>query len=88
MGKGSGARRDELRGMGCTASLPGPQLAPRADQREPRALGVQVRPGGGVDRRRILTPEQVRQKFAHLSTRPTPAREAQRRELRAHIAEI
>ena len=37
---------------------------------------------------RILTPEQVRQKFAHLSKRPTPAREAQRRELRAHIAEI
>ena len=37
---------------------------------------------------RILTPEQVRQKFAHLSTRPTPARDAQRRELRAHIAEI
>jgi hypothetical protein len=37
---------------------------------------------------RILTPDQVRQKFAHLSKRPTPAREAQRRELRAHIAEI
>ncbi len=37
---------------------------------------------------RILTPEQVRQKFAHLSTRRTPARDAQRRELRAHIAEI
>ena len=32
MGKGSGARRDELRGMGCTPSLPGPQPAPRADQ--------------------------------------------------------
>jgi hypothetical protein len=28
------------------------------------------------------------QKFAHLSKRPTPAREAQRRELRAHIAVI
>ncbi|MCW2729195.1 MAG: hypothetical protein JWR13_11 [Mycobacterium sp.] len=37
---------------------------------------------------RILTPDQVRQKFTHLSKRPTPAREAQRRELRAHIAEI
>lgn len=37
---------------------------------------------------RILTPEQVRQKFAHLSKRRTPARDAQRRELRAHIAEI
>ena len=37
---------------------------------------------------RILTPEQVWQKFAHLSKRPTPAHEAQRRERRAHIAEI
>ena len=37
---------------------------------------------------RILTPEQVRQKFAHLSTRSTPARDAQRRELRAHLAEV
>jgi hypothetical protein len=37
---------------------------------------------------RILTPEQVRPKFAHLSTRPTPTRDAPRRELRAHIAEI
>ena len=36
---------------------------------------------------RILTPEQVRQKFAHLSKRPTRARDAQRRELRAHLAE-
>ena len=32
--------------------------------------------------------QQVRQKFAHLSKRRTPARDAQRRELRAHIAEI
>jgi len=37
---------------------------------------------------RILTPERVRRKFAHLSTRRTPARDAQRRELRAHIVEI
>jgi hypothetical protein len=37
---------------------------------------------------RILTPEQVRQKFAHLSKRRTPAHEARRRERRAHIAEI
>jgi hypothetical protein len=29
---------------------------------------------------RIVTPEQVRQKFAHLSKRPNPAREAQRRD--------
>jgi hypothetical protein len=37
---------------------------------------------------RILTLEQIRQKFAHLSKRPTPAREAQRRALEEHIAEI
>jgi hypothetical protein len=37
---------------------------------------------------RILTPEQVRQKFAHLSKRRSPAREARRRELRAHLAVI
>ena len=39
-------------------------------------------------RLRILTPEQVRQKFAHLSKRRTPARHVPRRELRVYIAEI
>ena len=37
---------------------------------------------------RILTLEQISQKFAHLSKRPTPAREAQRRALEEHIQEI
>jgi hypothetical protein len=37
---------------------------------------------------RILTPEQTMQKFAHLSKRPTPAREAQRRVLEEHVKEI
>jgi hypothetical protein len=37
---------------------------------------------------RILTPEQVRQKFAHLRKLPTLARETQRRGLQARIAEI
>jgi hypothetical protein len=37
---------------------------------------------------RILTIEQIRQKFAHLRNGPIPARESQRRELQAHIAEI
>ncbi len=32
--------------------------------------------------------EQIRRKFAHLGKHPTTAREAQRRELQAHIAEI
>jgi hypothetical protein len=90
MGKRSGARRDELPGMGGTPSLPGPQPAPRADQREPRAAGSAsaTRRRYGLPVWRILTPEQVRQKFRHLSKRPTPARDAPRRELRAHIAEI
>ncbi len=37
---------------------------------------------------RILTIEQIRQKFAHLGKRPTLVRGAQRRDLQAHIAEI
>jgi hypothetical protein len=89
MGKGSGARPDEPPGMGCTPSLPGPQPAPRADHREPEPWECKCDPEAvWTAVWRILTPEQVRQKFAHLSKCPTPAREAQRRELRAHIAEI
>ena len=89
MGKGSGARCDEPRGLGGTPSLPGPQPAPPADQREPERWECKCDPEAvWTAVWRILTPEQVRQKFAHLSKRRTPAREAQRRELRAHIAEI
>ncbi|OBB80296.1 hypothetical protein A5760_19610 [Mycobacterium colombiense] len=37
---------------------------------------------------RILTPDQIRQKFAHLSKRPALAPKVQRSELQAHIAKI
>ena len=89
MGKASGSRRGELRGIvahhRCLGHNPHPAPTIENPERweckcDPEAVWTAVW--------RILTPEQVRQKFAHLSTRPTPARDAQRRELRAHIAEI
>ena len=73
MGKASGSRRGELRGMvahhRCLGHNPHPAPTIENPERweckcDPEAVWTAVW--------RILTPEQVRQKFAHLSTRPTP----------------
>jgi hypothetical protein len=89
MGQGSGGRCGELPGMGCTPSSPGPPPTPPPSNENPERWECKCDPEAGWTAVwRILTPEQVRQKFAHLSTGRTPARDTQRRELRAHIAEI
>ena len=43
--------RHDVKGMGCAPPWPRPPPAPRADSGQPRAMGVQVRPGRRLDRR-------------------------------------